>query len=68
MFEILEARRLLSAPLDADGILRVTGTAGSDHIRVGIQLVHNDDDPVPFHRIIVQEDHAVQSFDADQVG
>ncbi|HZN66158.1 MAG TPA: hypothetical protein VFB66_12790 [Tepidisphaeraceae bacterium] len=68
MLQVLEARRLLSATLDADGILRVTGTAGSDHIRVGVHaLVHDHHHHAPHHQVVVQENHSIQTFDADQV-
>ena len=64
MIETLEARRFLTAMLDADGILRVTGTAGSDHIRVTHE---HDHDHFAHHQIVVRENHSVQTFDADQV-
>ena len=65
MFEILESRQFLSATLGLDGVLRVTGTAGSDHIRVSDHLlIHHHHDHGPHHEIVVQENHSIQTFDA----
>lgn len=68
MLEVLEARRLMSATLGADGVLRVTGTAGSDHVRVGDHFpTHDHHGHGVGHQIVVQENHSIQTFDAGQV-
>jgi Ca2+-binding RTX toxin-like protein len=68
MLQVLENRRFLSATLEADGILSVTGTDGPDHIRVSVHLLtHHHHDHGPHHQIVVQEGHSVQTFDADRV-
>ena len=68
MFENLEGRRLLSASLGNDGVLRVTGTAGPDHIRVSVHaLTHHHHEHAPHHQVVVQEGHSVHTFDAAAV-
>jgi Ca2+-binding RTX toxin-like protein len=68
MFEQLESRRFLSASLGADGLLTVTGTGGSDHIRVIEHTVtHHHHDHAAHRQVVVVENHSVQAFDADQV-
>ena len=64
MIEALEPRQFLSATLDPDGVLRVTGTAGSDHIRV---IHEHNHDHFAHHQIVVRVNHSVQTFDAARV-
>ena len=64
----LESRRFLSAVLSPDGVLTVTGTDHSNHIRVTPHTVtHHDHHHDPHHTIRVVENGHASDFDPGAV-